>query len=149
MILDGIKNLGRYAPLHTLLPNASHFLSGLNKGTFPFEGKVVIMGDDLYANFQELHGITRQEAVLETHNSMIDIHIVLDHEEEIGWKPRGELPIADYDFEKDFSIYPGIKPSQYVRLRPGYFAIFFPQDAHAPCISSSETYHKVVLKLKK
>jgi len=41
---------------------------------------------------------------------------------------------------------PNARPRCYVTLLPGEFAIFFPQDGHAPCISEG-TLHKAVFKL--
>ena len=39
---------------------------------------------------------------------------------------------------------------QFFELKKGYFAVFFPQDAHAPCRKndSADTAHKLVFKVK-
>ena len=46
--------------------------------------------------------------------------------------------------DKDISFYPGLAES-YIPVKPGMFAIFFPQDAHAPGVSP-DGVKKVIVK---
>ena len=55
-------------------------------------------------------------------------------------KPQGE-----YDAEKDIEFFEDV-PDSYVTVLPGEFAVFFPEDAHAPLIGTGEV-HKVVIKV--
>ena len=57
---------------------------------------------------------TADDAVIETHNRMIDIQIVLDNEEQIGYTPRAALPPADYDEKHDISFYPTAEKRDYM-----------------------------------
>ena len=87
----------------------------------------------------------KEEAKLETHNQFIDIQIPLSGVEVMGYTAREDLPEADYDADKDISFYPGLAES-YIPVKPGMFAIFFPQDAHAPGVSP-DGVKKVIVKV--
>jgi YhcH/YjgK/YiaL family protein len=51
-----------------------------------------------------------------------------------------------YNPEKDITFFEGLAES-YVDVKPGMFAIFFPQDAHAPGICP-DGVKKVIVKVK-
>lgn len=146
MILDKIENLSLYAGVNPWISTVVDFINTHDINTIP-AGKLPIHGDELFANFCVAKGKTADEAVIESHNKMIDIQIVLEGEEQIGWTPRDILPQVEYNDEKDCSLYPGVASQQYVTIRPGYFALFLPQDGHAPCVSQQESYRKVIFKL--
>ena len=112
------------------------------------EGKHPIKGDDLFVNIAVAKGKTPEEAVLETHDDMIDIQIPLSGSETYGYTPRAELPKGEYNAEKDITKLPGVTSQQYVTCHPGMFAIFFPQDGHAPCISGEKEIRKAIFKVR-
>lgn len=47
----------------------------------------------------------------------------------MGYMPRTDLPEAAYNAEKDITFYEGLA-TDYLTVKPGMFAIFFPEDAH-------------------
>ncbi len=145
MILDKIENLGQYKGISPYIEQIISYLASHHLASQP-EGRVELSGQDLYVNFDTAHGKNREEAVLESHNRMIDLQMVLDTDEWMGWSPKRELPQVPYSSERDISFYPGITPQQYIHVWPGDFVIFFPGDAHAPCITPTQRYHKVVFK---
>ena len=53
--------------------------------------------------------------------------------QEIGWKPVSgcHAPIGAFDEQRDTQFYEDV-PSTWLSVPPGYVAIFFPQDGHAP-----------------
>ena len=106
------------------------------------------MGNDLFINIQTAKGKTPDEAVIETHNKMIDIQIPLSAAETYGYTPREALPEATYNEEKDITKIPGLAAESYVTAQPGCFAIFFPQDGHAPCIAGVDEIKKAIFKVK-
>lgn len=147
MIFDSIHNLSKYEAMNPHIVKVVDFLAKLDYNNLP-KGKVTIDGEDVYVNFIEARGKTRSEAILETHNKMIDIQIVFDDIEEIGWTSRMNLPEVEYHDNDDYSLYIGPEPQQYIQLSPGNFVLFFPEDAHAPCISDVNSYKKAIFKLK-
>ena len=54
--------------------------------------------------------------------------------------------IAAYNAEKDITFFEGLAET-YITVKPGMFAIFFPQDGHAPGITL-EGVKKVIVKVK-
>lgn len=146
MILDTLENLQNYAPLNPLIQKVAEFVAKNDLSKIP-EGKLTIDGEDLFGNFSLAKGKTKEEAKLETHNRMIDIQIPISGAEIMGYTPRKNLPIQPYDEQKDLTLYDGLA-EQYVTVHQGQFAIFFPQDGHAPCITQADTLQKVIFKLK-
>ena len=145
MIVDKIENLKDYACLNPLFADVVDYISRTDLSA-QLAGKHVIKGEDLFANFNFCKGKRPEEAALETHNAMIDIQMPLNHAETIGYTPRAELAETDYDEANDISFYP-CAAQQYVTLQPGMFAIFFPQDAHAPAICEYDDLRKIIFKV--
>ena len=147
MIIDTLDNLSKYAGMNPLFADVAEFLCQNNLNTLE-EGKYAIKDEDLFVNITTAKGRTKEAAVLETHINMIDIQIPLDGEETFGYTPLCDLPAFDYNAEKDITKYGATQAQTYVTLKPGQMAIFFPQDGHAPCISSNEGIKKAIFKVK-
>jgi YhcH/YjgK/YiaL family protein len=147
MVVDTLDNLSKYEALNPLFKEVIKFLqeNDLNKLE---EGKYPICGNDLFLNLTTAKGKAPDEAVMETHNRMIDIQIPLSTLETYGYTPRTDLPKAEYNEEKDITKIPGIIAQDYITCTPGMFAIFFPQDGHAPCISMEKEIKKAIFKVK-
>jgi len=146
MIIDKLENLQKYAALNPCIAAVVRFLQQTDLKSLPI-GRSDIEGDNLFVNIALAKGKTREEARLETHDQMFDIQIPLSVPESIGYTPRADLPEAAYDAEKDISFYDGLA-EQYMTIHPGEFAIYFPQDGHAPCVSVEEQILKAIFKVK-
>lgn len=146
MILDTLENLKCYAALNPLIGKVADFVAEHDLSKIP-QGKLLIEGENLFGNFSLAKGKTKEGAKLETHNRMIDIQIPISDDETMGYTPRKNLLPQPYDEEKDLTLYEGLA-AQYVTVHKGEFAIFFPQDGHAPCVTEAETLQKVIFKLK-
>lgn len=144
MVIDKIENLEKYASLNPLFTQAIEFLKSTDLNAHEI-GKVKLQGDDLVVNFAQARPKTKEEAKLETHNRFIDIQIPLDGVEVMGYTPRADLPDAEYNAEKDITFYPGLAES-YLTIKPGMFAIFFPEDGHAPGVTP-DGVKKVIVKV--
>ena len=147
MIIDTLQNFEKYICLHPLFKTVAQFLKDNQLDTLE-TGKHPIMGDDLFVNIQAAKGKTPEEAVVETHRIMADIQILISGEETYGYIPTECLPEADYDEVKDMAKFPGVAAQSFVTCRPGMFAIFFPQDGHAPCITEEPEIRKAIFKVK-
>ena len=146
MIIDSLTNFGKYVALNPLFQDVENYLRS-NDLALKAEGKDIIKGEDLFANFVVTKGKTKEEAKLETHDMMIDIQVPISGAEVMGYTPRVDLPANPYNAEKDITFYEGAA-QQYVTIYPGMFVIFFPEDGHAPCISPVPEYKKVIFKVK-
>ncbi len=144
MIIDTLENLEKYAAVNVLFPQVVAFLKEHNPETLE-PGKYILQEGDLFVNVTDANPKTREQARLESHNRMIDIQIPLG-EEVYGYTPRTALPEETYNAEKDITFYPGAAES-YVALKKGMFAIFFPQDLHAPCIAEKPV-RKLIFKVR-
>ena len=146
MILDSLNNLKNYCSLTPLFEDVVEYLRKTDISTQP-QGIVKIKGDDLFANFTLAKGKKADEARLETHDNMIDIQIPINVSETMGYTPRTKLSECEYYPEKDITFY-NEAPESYITVHQGEFAIFFPEDGHAPCISDKEVIQKVIFKVK-
>ena len=147
MIIDTLDNLGKYVALNPLFANVVEFLKSHDLQTME-TGKYPIKDKDLYLNLSLTKQRTKDTAFLETHIKMIDIQIPITCAETFGYSPLCDLPAFEYNEEKDITKYGDTKPQTYVTVNPGQFAIFFPQDGHAPCIIEKEEIKKAIFKVK-
>lgn len=145
MIIDTLDNLERYESLNPLFTLVTEFLHTHEPASLPL-GRIVLKEGELWVNVVEAGVKTREEAKLETHDKMIDIQLPLTGEEEMGYHPRAMLAPAPYDESDDISFYEE-KPSGYVKLKPGMFAVFFPEDGHAPAITPTGL-KKIIIKVR-
>jgi YhcH/YjgK/YiaL family protein len=145
MIIDTLNNLEKYILLNPLFLHVVEYLKK-NDIREAASGKFELQGKDLFVNITTAKGKSIDEAILETHQKMIDIQIPLSCAETYGYTPLYHLPEADYNVENDISKYEGLAES-YVTCEPGMFAIFFPQDGHAPCISTDAEIKKAIFKV--
>ncbi len=147
MIIDRLENLAEYAALNPLFAEALDYLKR-NDLLHAELGKTELRGKDLSASVAQTEPKKKEEAKLETHNKFIDIQVPLSGTEIMGYTPAiccGEV-MKPYDAEKDITFFKGLAQS-YIAVEPGMFAIFFPQDAHAPGITDSGV-KKVIVKVK-
>lgn len=148
MIIDTIDNFGKYVTLNPLFADVLEFLKTNDLQTME-AGKYPIKDKNLFLNLQVAKQRTKDTAFLETHIEMIDIQIPVSCAETFGYTPLCDLPAFDYNAEKDITKYGDTKAQTYVTVNPGQFAIFFPQDGHAPCIIDEPEIKKAIFKVKK
>ena len=131
MVLDTLVQSGRYAGLHPSFARAFTFLRTADLASLP-PGRHDIDGDRMYVSIDHVEGRGREGARLEAHRRYIDIQLTIDGDEEIGWSPLAscEHP-TPFDAAKDAGFFDD-RPGAWLAVPRGTFAIFFPQDAHAP-----------------
>ena len=146
MIFDVLTNADRYEALHPLFPKAFAFLRetdlmALAPGRYPIEGEA------LFAIIEETDGRARADARLECHRKYIDIQLVLQGTDEMGWKPLCDCrePVAEYSDKRDIRFFFDA-PASWVTVPAGAYCVFFPEDAHAPLVGTG-SIRKVVLKI--
>jgi biofilm protein TabA len=146
MILATLAEADRYTALHPLFPRAFEFLCNTDlKALAP--GRQDVQGEQIFAIVEACAGRTRAEAKLECHRRHIDIQLVLEGIDEMGWKPVAACvdPASDYDAARDIRFF-NDTPSNWVATPPGAFCLFFPEDAHAPLVGTGRI-RKVVVKI--
>jgi YhcH/YjgK/YiaL family protein len=147
MILDTLDRSASYHALHPLFAQAFTFLRSTDLHALA-PGRHDIDGERLFAIVEDCAGRTHAEAKLECHRRYIDIQLVLEGVDEMGWKPRSECvdPATEFDAARDIQFF-NDAPSSWVATPPGAFCLFFPEDAHAPLVSAGRI-RKVVVKIE-
>ncbi|HEX6463466.1 MAG TPA: YhcH/YjgK/YiaL family protein [Vicinamibacterales bacterium] len=132
MILDTLSQSDRYCALNPAFARAFAFLQTGNPGSLA-AGRHDIDGDRMFVLVEQMDGKGHTAARLEAHRKYIDIQLTLEGLEEIGWSPLSACrpPAVAYDDTNDIALFDD-RPSMWLSVPPGLFAIFFPQDAHAP-----------------
>ena len=146
MIFSTIANADRYASLHRLFPRAFDFiritdLFTLAPGCYP------IVGEDLFVIVENVAGRSREMSKLECHRQYIDIQLVLEGVDEMGWRALSDCrePVTDYSANNDIQFFRDA-PASWIATPPGTFCIFFPEDAHAPLVAEGNI-RKVIFKI--
>lgn len=147
MIIDTLAHFEQYMVLHPFFAEVKAFLDTHKLNEMP-DGKYVIRDNELFLNLQTVEGRIKEKAVFEYHRKMIDIQIPLNTTECFGYKPVVELPTVPFNEENDIAKIPLCPVEHVVTCTPGMFAVFFPQDGHAPCICKDSTFRKAVFKVK-
>lgn len=147
MVIDVLGEAARYAHLHPAFARAFTFLREADLSSLT-PGRHDIDGDAIYVSIDHVDGRGREGARLESHRAHIDIQLTFSGDEHIGWKPRGscQTPDGAFDESRDVGFYRD-RPDTWLVLPPGTFAIFFPEDAHAP-LAGSGPLHKAIVKIR-
>lgn len=150
MIFDKLENAELYASAHPLFEAAFALAEGLIKENAPtgrYDGE-----DGVYAIVQEYDSNvkTPEEVRYEAHREYIDIQIVLKGKETILVAYEKDMKV-DTPYAPDCALYlPDVFPSQNLTIADGFFAVFYPLDAHAPGLAfngKSEKISKIVVKV--
>ena len=122
----------------------SEDLAGLAPGRYELEGP------DLFVNIDEYVTKNEEEARFEAHRKYADIQYLVSGEEKIGVTAlKNTSEIVPYDREKDIAFYTA-NENNFRLATPGKFFVFFPDDAHRPCVrtSGNNKVRKVVIKVR-
>jgi biofilm protein TabA len=147
VILDVGARCHDYRSLHPLFERGLRFLTDTNLGALA-PGRHAVDGDRIYLSIDHTQGRGREAARLEAHRRFIDVQYTIEGDEEIGWMPLSGCgqPIDGYDPAKDVSFY-AARPTTWLVVPRGSFAIFFPEDAHAP-LAGRGAVKKAILKIE-
>ena len=149
MIVDSLQNTSKYSSLHPSFAKAFAFIASTDLAALEV-GKFDIDGANIRGIVSDKNGTTAAEstAKFECHNAHIDIQVCISGKETIGWKPRGTCVAqrGEYNPEKDVLFYEDA-PDMFFGLTDAQFAIFYPEDVHAPMIGDA-AIKKLVIKVK-
>lgn len=146
MILDVLDNADRYITLNKGFREGFAFLMRSDlKQLKP--GRHDIYTDRVYALVEDGDGRRQEDAKLETHEKYIDIQLVVEGADNIGWRLKSACSEVSkkYDPKTDLQLF-GDEPASWLPVGAGMFAILFPEDAHMPMISTGHV-RKVVVKV--
>ena len=147
MIVSNLKNSERIEGLHPLFKVLFDYVKSHDLLHADL-GRIEIDGERLFINNVNPECVAAEKQVLELHHDYIDVHILLEGAERIGWKALEDLQkeTRAYSKEEDCALYSDI-PTTYVDLLPGQFAIVYPEDPHAPIIGNGKI-RKLIAKVR-
>lgn len=148
MIFDSLKCAAQYAALSPRLKRAFDYLAATDLEQLE-PGKHEIEGKEIFVNVQERELKRPEDAKLEVHDEYIDVQVVVKGTESFGWSPRADVkrPKEPFNTEKDIQFFEDT-PQTYFTLVPGQFAVFFPEDAHAPLVGEGPI-KKAIVKVRR
>lgn len=150
MIFDTIKNIGCYRGLSANMDRAIETLLTTDFSTLE-TGRYEIDGDNVFFMIQEPELKEEENALYEAHRKYADIQLALTDGEVILALPHDQIEEwQHFDDNKDIGFSVNSEPGIPLDMKPGCYAIFFPQDAHMPCLRGGDEKkcRKVVVKVK-
>ncbi len=160
MLLDRLEQADRYVELHPGLAAGFYYLRRvMMEGAAP--GRHELDGERLFVIVSQDDGRGRGAAKLESHRRYIDIQMPLalvaegdssglpspslSADEVIGWRAVADCRDVEtpYDEVRDIAFYRDV-PESWLTLPPGVFAVFFPEDAHAPLAGQGRVLKAIV-----
>lgn len=149
MIIDSIKSFERYKDFQPGFEQVYEFirkndLNSLDEGNHP------IVENDVWCTIQNVDAKDLADAPkMEVHDSFIDIHILLEGDETIGYKDRARctnLQMAEYNEAQDVALFDEM-PEVFISCSPENFVICFPSDGHTPLLGEGKI-KKAVFKIR-
>ncbi len=148
MIIDSLQNITFYQTINNDIYEGLLFIKNASPdialGSYPLTAtaKALVME---YETKEGENGFG-----YEAHKNLIDVQYCIKGTELIPWSNLQRLqPYSEYDPVKDVTFY-NMEPQQgSVIIGNGIFAVFFPEDAHAPvfCAGKPELIKKIVIKV--
>jgi len=109
-----------------------------------------MLSDDIFVLKQAYYTKDRKDCFFESHKKYIDVQYMVKGSEIMDVSSLEKLEIIEnYDEEKDFIKYKSEKNFSSLLINEKELAIFYPNDAHQPCIKDekSELIYKAVVKI--
>ncbi len=146
MILGSLNYSERIERLHPRFKEVFAYIKQNDLLNAPLE-RIVLDGDKLFINNVLVEGKEQSTQPMEAHKRYIDIHVLLEGEERVGWADIDKLgePSKAYDEPDDYMLYEQ-EATSYVDLKPNEFVIVYPEDAHAPVIGQDKI-RKLIVKV--
>lgn len=147
MIVSHINDCSRYEHLHRHFKTLFDYLKSHDVQSMEL-GRIELEGDELFINNVLIDAVDKDKQPLEVHHEYIDVHLLFEGSETIGWLPTDKINhySKEYSAEGDCALTTDA-PSTYVTLLPLDMVIVYPEDAHAPAIGSGKI-RKIIAKIK-
>jgi YhcH/YjgK/YiaL family protein len=135
-----------------LLPDIDKIIEFINRNNLTAlpVGRYEIEGTASFLMIQQYETKRDEEIKWESHNKYVDLQYILYGSEKMGHIPSSRLRISSaYDKDKDLILYEEPDFFTSFDVYTGFFAVFFPTDAHKPSrmIDSAKEVKKAIIKL--
>ena len=153
MIFTDLAKINDLLPYVSLrIGKALAYLRDTNFESLP-NGEYEVEGRAIFARVNTYETEAREEKKPESHIKYIDVQFLVAGKESIGFCPLTEEHklVEDYADEQDLLFYEKAHNENYVNMKAGDIAIFFPWEIHRPgCNLDGEKAQvkKVVVKVR-
>lgn len=153
MIKDNLQHLAYYNYLNPDIKTGLKYVRDTNFDVLE-DGRHEIIEGKIYANIQSYETKPESECKFEAHKKYVDIQFMIQGEEKMGTASIDDFEeVEPYNEEKDV-VFLSCKEEKkenikILHVKEKEFAIFYPQDAHQPCLLVEKTarVRKVVVKI--
>lgn len=147
MLVGNFDNIGWLEKLNPRMAEIVRFVDTVRKGEFE-AGKKEYPEMGIRINSDEVTLGDQSEKKFEAHKRFIDIHVPIDNDEIIGWEDINDMcsPIEPGYIESKDVVKFIMDTDNLTTLKPGQFAICYPEDAHKPNIGSG-SHRKLCVKI--
>ena len=149
MIYDKIENIYRYSAISPVFREVAESLKSTDFARLS-PGRYDIGSSGTYFMVQEPKLAPPEACFWEYHESCIDIQFAFSGGDEIiGFAFRDEISKWTRQDGTDTFLSADPLTGTGLSLHKGFFAVFFPQDAHRPCMGAVKAggYRKIVYKI--
>lgn len=147
MIFGNIENLNEYSFLEAKVAKCfayakEHDLKNFEKGSHTIDG------ERFFVNIVEYETTTPENRFWEAHKKYLDVHLMLNGEEQIDLNFLQNMDVKAFVEKDDFVPMDGEKNSSVI-LRNGDFLICYPQDGHRTAVrlQESQKIKKAIFKV--
>lgn len=147
MIYDTLENWKQYAGVSPRLALGLKWLAETDLAALP-DGKVELDGADVFASLSAYETKPGNDTP-EAHRKYIDVQYLVSGQELVGVAPLADM-VEEVSAHPDRDIWFYHGATENLTLSKNRFMVFFPQDAHAPCIAvgAPATARKCVVKVR-
>ena len=149
MIYDRFENMGLYFGEAESLRKALEFAVNFDRSQ-P-DGRYDIDGDNIYALVMTYETKAIEDMKFEAHKRYIDVQLLLDGSEYMDVSFEKTLEVdTPYSEQNDVALFQQPELFSSVLLKPGNFAVLYPDDIHQPgrSIGDKREVRKMVVKVK-
>lgn len=109
-------------------------------------------GKEIFADVQRYTTKPAEECYPEAHKRYADVQFIAEGSEYLGWCPFSPdlVEHAPYNDVYDITFFEKLVPESTLIMKPGSFAVLYPEDVHAPRMETEEgpkPVTKVVVKI--
>jgi len=132
MIIDRISNAHLYEHLSPRIKRAFEYLRRTDLASLS-PGRYGIDSDRLYVMLSQYETKPKPQGVWEAPRRYIDLQVVIQGIEQIGYSHVSRLTPGVYEADRDFMPLAG--DGDFLTLTAGVFMLLFPEDGHMPGIA--------------
>ncbi|WP_434324065.1 YhcH/YjgK/YiaL family protein [Mycoplasma capricolum subsp. capricolum] len=146
MIYDKISNLNRYLNIHKNIDLAIKFIQEYDLKSI--KDGINIINDKLFYNKFTTKTLDINDAIFESHDKYLDLHIIISGDEYIGHEFVSDLKEQVLYNQKDDVYLYKTRTTKTIYQNDQSFSLFFSTDAHSPKIKANfNQITKIVFKI--